>query len=457
LAILPLRLGPLAAGTWKLRRSGIRWLRQDGDVCRAGEIIAYCNLGLFTAQGAKTIEAFGDESRDLQVAFAARAAGRLTLAAGKSRGGYQDLLNVLGWSEDTVIGTLETSDPQAPDDPAGGLSLIMFAGRRFTGLAEVRSGPMTGWHNRSRAWRVSDHEPVGTLLSLGVCELLGVIRGDGFVFQEVFDAAGGAVQFVFVPDEPLAPSAALVVEQMLRSPAQHEEIARDLMEAISNGDQVPEPADWMFAGAVLQALQSSPVQETWPVMTRSGVSQAGPADAVLMSLHAESPFVLRHRRLGYTFHCHQYRLRDAGPAFRAFLRSNFEPVTRTIPDIARDYRQLIALLRQSHPRTQLLVCNMMSTSGVDDLQSYAGFEEPISLENPYVWKRELNLMLHDLVAEHDIAIVDSDAIGAALGGVIAIHDGIHQNGEMQAMLRSEIVGILGARGVAGFGPAVPVS
>jgi hypothetical protein len=54
-----------------------------------------------------------------------------------------------------------------------------MAGRRVTELAEGRSGLLTGWHDRSRARSVEDDGPVGTLLSLGICEMLGVINRPG--------------------------------------------------------------------------------------------------------------------------------------------------------------------------------------------------------------------------------------------------------------------------------------
>ena len=43
---LPLRLGPLCADGYGVSRSGIRWLIQPGQYCRANQIFAYCNISL---------------------------------------------------------------------------------------------------------------------------------------------------------------------------------------------------------------------------------------------------------------------------------------------------------------------------------------------------------------------------------------------------------------------------
>ena len=56
----------------------MRWLREDGHLCRPGEVIAYCSIGL-TRIGAAPGEPlpFADEMRDLQMALVTPAGGRL--------------------------------------------------------------------------------------------------------------------------------------------------------------------------------------------------------------------------------------------------------------------------------------------------------------------------------------------------------------------------------------------
>jgi len=51
---------------------------------------------------------------------------------------------------------------------------------------------------------------------------------------------------------------------------------------------------------------------------------------IVLSLNAEAPTILRHRRLGYALQFHDFRLADSGPAFIAWLRANFETVRRSM-------------------------------------------------------------------------------------------------------------------------------
>src|SRR5207253_328890 len=82
------------SGGVTVTRSGLRWLRGDGYRCRAGEIVAYCNIG-FDGEGAA--EAFAGEAFDLQVALAPRVGGRIRQAPRLSQGGYLDRLAVHPW------------------------------------------------------------------------------------------------------------------------------------------------------------------------------------------------------------------------------------------------------------------------------------------------------------------------------------------------------------------------
>ena len=65
----------------------------------------------------------------------------------------------------------------------------------------------------------------------------------------------------------------------------------------------------------------------------------------------------------------------------------------------------------------------------------------------------MNLMLHDIARDHDVSIVDNDAIAATLGSSRHLTDGVHGSGALQAELRPEILRLLRERGVAGFAPA----
>jgi hypothetical protein len=440
-----LRLGPLNVGTNPVVRSGWRWLCEPGHMCRRGEVIAFCNVGLLGQDSNR----FGYETRDLQVAVASPISGRLRRDSA-TFGGWQNLLPVTNWTADEVLGYLEPDSGQR-DEADGVVQLLMMAGRRVTGLAEDRSGLLTGWHARSRVCHVDGNGPIGTLLGLGVCEMLGIIKGESFAFLELFSAIEGPAQVVFVADYCLTPSARILAEQIRRTTKEIEAIRQDLSTGLAGSGVIPDAADLMFAGAFLNALLTSHATERYRVLTRGGIRSVGPPDAIILSLHAENSAIMRHRKLGYSISCYPWRLADAGRAFPHWLRAHFEPVRRTVADVHRDYCVLIDLIRTQAPATQILISNMMSTSGSDDVHSYAGFDAPIGETLASVHSKDMNLMLYDLARERDIAIVDADAIAAELGARSNLHDEVHQSGAMQAELRAEILRILRARSVSGFG------
>ncbi|MFI4976870.1 MAG: hypothetical protein ACHP84_20240 [Caulobacterales bacterium] len=320
----------------------------------------------------------------------------------------------------------------------------------MTDLAEDRSSLATGWHDRRRAWRVEDDGPIGTLLSLGICELDGVIRGERGAFLEMFEAIGGPAQVVFIGDERLAPAARVLADQIRRTDADRAAMAQDLAETFPGGAATPSGADWMFAGAALNALQASPITDRYQILTRNSLRVAGPPDAIILSLNAEPQTLLRHRRLGYTVHFHSFRMMAAGPALVPWLRANFEPVRHTVDNVRADYDGLIDLIHSAAPTAQILVCNVMSTLGYEDIQVYSAFDSPMSGSLSSVRAKDLNLMLHDLARERDVAIVDADAIAADLGARVCMLDAVHQSGAMQAEVRAEILRILRERGVPGF-------
>jgi len=437
---------------FNVHRSGLRWLRGDGYVCRAGEVLAYCNVRLSPAASGTAARPFAEERRDFQVAFAPRVGGRLHRDSSPSHGGFLDQHPYYEfWTPDLVFGHVQRRPGEpAPDCDAGGetTQLLMVAGRRATELAEDRSGLLTGWHDRSRAWWGEGKGRRGTLLGLGICELLGVMRGERRAFVEWFEAVDGPAHVVHVPDDVLAPCAAVVLEQHARTPAQSDAIAADFARTLAAGSIAPTPHDWIFAGALMSALRRTPLDDRCDLLTRGGLQQAGPPDAVVLSLNAEPASLLRHRRLGYALHCHDFRIAEAGPAIRAWLQTDFEPVRRTLDDSRRDCRALVDLLRERGARCLML--NAMSTFGHEGVNDYAAFDAPLGDTLGSVRNKDRNLMLHDLARECGIDIVDVDALAAELGASRHLPDGMHPSGTMEAAVRAEILRILRDRGVPGF-------
>jgi hypothetical protein len=186
-------------------------------------------------------------------------------------------------------------------------------------------------------------------------------------------------------------------------------------------------------------------------MLRSGIQPVARPDAVVMSLLAEPQWVLRHKRLGYSLALYDFRLADAGPAVRRWLRDSFERQRRGPDDIRDDFAALSAALRGSNTR-HLLVANIFSSALHEDLPNYAGFDLPLRQSVANVWNKELNLALADLAAQDaTLAVVDFDAIGAELGASWAMPDGVHVGGVMQTAVQRESQRLLTARGALGYG------
>lgn len=448
---IPLRVGALGGESARVSLSGVRWLCRDGEPCRSGQAIGFCNVMVSGPErDSRQAAAFHNEQQDLQLAFVARRAGRVHRNARLSPGGWHDRNMFFASDPDMVIGWIEP-EAQAPasgDD--GALELHFMTGRRVSEAAEDRSGMLTGWHDRSRAWRLGESGPTGGVLGLGICELENVIRGEQGAFLEILAEASGAAQAINVPDSPLVHSARVIIEQIRRTPADRLAVAADFARVMTDNPEIASPEDWIFAAMSVQALQRSPTEERYDLVTRTGLETTAPADAIVLSIGAEAPVRLRHRTSGYSFGCHNYRLARIGPAMRDWFQRYFEWVDYSIDDIRRDYLEMARLIRATDPDRRILVLNSMSTLGREDILFYDAHDAPLGRQLQSVRARELNAMLHDIASEADLAIVDADAIGAELGGAKAIPDGVHQNGEMQALLRQEIVSILRARRVSGF-------
>jgi len=431
-----LRLGNLKAEGYTIVRSGVRWLRENGQMCRANQPIGYCNLTLEpTGVRVTSPSPFADEL-ELQVVLAPRVSGRLSLAPNIARGGYLSIRTSDTWDPETIIGHIDSEDQRDTNKPET-LRLLMLAGRRMTALADVHSGLLPGWHGRSRGWWSDTPQSPTTLLSLGVCDATGVILGEHCAFLEMFEATETPAHFVFVPDHPIAPCVPILLDQLDRTPAQFQAICDDVRQWF--GSQTNTTAsDWMFLGTMLSVLQNTPLKDDYSIFSTNGIQRLGAADAVLLSLAVEPQSILRHKKLGYHMHVMRHHQAAAGPAVRNWLTAAFDPVKRTTDSIKRDYEHLIDGLHRS-TGGHLMVLNRMSTSGYEDISSYMGFDAPLSDTLSNIAAKEINLMLHDIAESRDLSIIDVDAIAAQIGGAQHLPDGIHQSGAMQASLRQEIL------------------
>ncbi|HEY1725736.1 MAG TPA: hypothetical protein VGF89_09950 [Steroidobacteraceae bacterium] len=439
---LELPLGPLAGDDFVVHRSGLRWLVSDGHACQAGEPVAFCNIGLRSADGrVRSTAPFKREQADLQLILAAPMPGVLRHFPGASRGGWLDQLDrYQHWDENFIPASLEVAQNQQTQ-PAWRLSLM--AGERMTELAEDRSGRLTGWRRLRRSWH-GERAGHGTLLSFGTCEQNGVFLGEQHDFSELLASSPGPLHAIHIGDESLVPAAAVLADRMRRDAAANTLLAADMTQSILGGPSAPGPADWFHAGSTLSALTRCPLSERYDLLTREGLSGPATVEAVVLSINAEPKVVLRHRKLGYRAFWHRFRVDATGHAIRNWLNVSFEPLARTVEDIKNDLLDLRKLLADRGVK-QVLIMNALSSSGGESIFSYAAFTRALGDELSSVRAKELNLMLHDLAEETDIAIVDVDLIAAGLGAGAHIPDGVHQSGQLQDELRREIFHILERR------------
>ena len=437
-----LAAGEIAVPGHRLVRSGLRWLRADGQPIRAGEPLAYCSIAL--GGGEDPVRPFAAEY--LQLVFASPIGGRFRHPGG-AHGGFLDRLNGFAWDPEVEIGTIEAPVGETAGD-AGSTRLLMLAGRNLADIADDRSGLLTGWHDQCRAWWGDG--AAATLVGLGTCEQAALLRGDGGYFREMFEQACGPAHLIAFQDEPLVPCARTLAEQLGFTAADRAAIAADIAATFPVGPHVPRPDEWLFMGALLNALIRSPITDTHDLLGRGGLARSAPPAALSLSLTAELPQAGRHRRLGYTLNCHGYRLARTGPAVRHWLRTHFEPIPRAPDDIARDYRTLLRRLRGGM-RPALFVFNSVSTQSYEQIQNYAALDEATLNALGTVRAKTLNLILHDLAREDPaFHIVDVDAIVAEMGMRAHLPDGVHPSGALQAEIRAELLRLLAAAGLPGF-------
>ncbi len=437
-----LRAGPLDPEGFAVVRSGVRWLADEGYNCRPGEVLGYCNVGLAWLNPTSYMP-FADEWRDVQVAFLSPGNGRLR-KANVSHGGFHDRHRHHNrWQSDFSIGNLELRPGERPTvPPSEFMQLLFLAGRRTTQLADSPSGLLSGWYDRARMWRGDASGPFTTVLSLGICEQSGIFRGERDAFLELAALLSPSTHVVWCSDDSLVPSARVLLEQLERTPEQRREIETDAATTLAAESPAPSGADWIVAGSMLAALARSPLDETYDLLTRSGVVAAGPADIVVLSLNSELAHAFRHRRLGFTLTIHGFRQSELSSALKAWIKSDFDIVMRSVADVKKDYYDLIDAVRARRP-TKFVILNAFSSSIGDAIFNYAAFDRPMSDDVASVRAKELNLMLYDLARDRDVAIVDADTLVAMLGAAQHLPDGVHQSGFAQALLREQIARIIG--------------
>jgi hypothetical protein len=469
MSVQPLRIPPFSARPFGMVRSGLLWLRRSGDRVQAREPLALCHLGLSGSRERHAIVPMA-EDHDLQVVLASPTSGTIEFHADLSRGSSQHgVVDGTDWDPGTVIGSIDSGDE------TGDLVALVLAGRRGFENGEGRGGLLggflAGWHERARAfWEGEGTGPFGTVLSLGTCEQTAIFRGEDMAFLSWFARAPGPAQIVVVA-EHCVHSSAVLLQHIRRTPADALAISAavrgwigDCPTALQAGafpafepeaaqgharGRWPDMQDLLFALHLLgNAVGTCPILERSDVLTRRGFVQIEPADAIVLALGSEFALHFRHRRTGWMIAIHGFRFGPyIGPRLTDWLRRDFEPVRRTVADIARD---LAALAAEVSARTgkALLVQNLIISSALNRISNYSWLGESFS-ESPTGTATEAKLMLTDLTRAPNVSMIDADALAADLG-VRHVPDGAHASRALVEAQRCELHRVLRARGIAGF-------
>jgi hypothetical protein len=446
MSVYPLRIPPLSARPFGLLRSGLQWLRRSGDRVQTREPLAYCHLRLSGSRERHANIPMAEDQHDLQVVLASPVAGTVEYHADLSRGGYQDLVGSTDWDAGTIVGSIDSAEEPAE------LVAMVLAGRRGFDSGEGRGGLLAGWHERARGfWQGGGTGKFGTVLSLGTCEQTGIFRGDDMAFLSWLACAPGPAQVIAIADERCVHSSAVLLQHIRRTPAEAAAIAEAVQGWLGEPLQHrrPEMQDLLFGMHLLaEAVGICPILERSDVLTRGGTVKLEPPDAIALSVGSDMAPHFRHRRTGWIIAMHGFRFGDyIGPRLLDWLKRDFEPVRRTVADIARD---LAALAAEVEARTgaTLLVQNLIASSAVNRISNYSWLGPSFS-ESPPVVAAEANLMLYDLTRAPNVSMIDSDALAADLG-VRLVPDGAHASRELLEAQRREFQRVLRAVGVPGF-------
>ena len=136
-----------------------------------------------------------------------------------------------------------------------------------------------------------------------------------------------------------------------------------------------------------------------------------------------------------------------GPRLIDWLKRDFEPVRRTVSDIARDLALLAAEV-EARTGALLLVQNLIASSAVNRISNYSWLGPSFS-DSPPVIAAEANLMLYDLTRACHVSMIDSDALAVDLG-VRHVPDGAHASRELLEAQRQEFHRVLRAHEIPGF-------
>lgn len=419
-----------------LSRSEIQWMARDGERLTAGTFIGYASLELRRRAAASWSEG---EEIELQVAFALPADGVLSRPPGEL-GGWWNVVRSLEWAGLAPLAKLEVDGATGT---AMNLRPVFMTGRRRLPHVDVKGTLAAGWCDRTRAWWGTEDgtKTVTTLLAMGICEQFGVIRGAARDFQELVRAVPGPFHVVYNYDDVVVPSSRSLLSQMRRTDEERLAIRADLLEFMASQSGRPEqmnPGDLgYFATLLASLLHPCPATDEFPLVDERGFRSARP-DILLLSLHSEFAVTLAHQTLGFEFSMHGFRYKERGPLLNEWMRRRLRRVERSVAQVAMDLEQLVAEVRARSNAT-IAVINTVTSDVNGRPPTYGLLEPPFT---PLVVSKEYNLMLDDVARKTGIVVVDADRIAAEHGVKGFGFNRIHAGGEVEALLRQEVVALV---------------
>ena len=426
---LPVTLSLACPKNWQQFRSSFTWLVADGARCISGQALARC---IFNFIATPVNSAWPDLQNSLQIVVVATCDGIVRHAAGSSQGGWRDLFESRAYEAGEVIGEIIP-------DAAGTVSAnicLMINSQRMTSLVDDRESLWSGWHYRQRIWRLGAAPPQRTLLALGICELTHALRGADHAFSEMLSRFTEPVQLVTRDDVPLVTSARIALEQLTRTEEEGALIWNDLQKGLIESGGALTPDDWMVAGSLGRMLTDRAIVEGFPVLSAQGITQSAPADCVVMSMLAESPIQLRHKRLGYHMHMHRWLYFRLPQSMQLWIQQNFEQVRISLEELERDYVALCERLRSNGRRLCLL--NNIASHRSERIERYFHFEGRLEDQLASFRNLSLNLMADRLVAREGLQVVDVDALAAELGIWEQSPDRMHHGVLLEHRICSEL-------------------
>jgi hypothetical protein len=425
-----LYLGEINLGKDPTVMSGLRWIAQNGQYCKKGDPIAYCNLQLLDINSTKAMHG---EMKDFQLVLISPVSGKLKVNAGNSYGGMVDQLpNFIFWKSETLIGEIE-SPIDSLSQSSMRVEAIFVAGKRYASFAESRSGMLTGWFSKTRVWTADKGEIKTTVLALGICDLINTVRTEKFIPLDLLNLIPTSNQIILIPEGLTIPTASMVIDQLSRNHDQLEELIKNYSEMIQ-GHRF-EADDYLFLGALLTEIKNNYAVEKNTTLTRAGIQYDSCPDIILTSLSAQSRRIFRHKLLGYSIAFHKFRMKEFSPAIHSWLKNNFEQVFRSPEDIGMELKDLSSLLG---PEKRLIVLNIPINPFSDPIVEYDIFDNQTFNQLGDVNSREINVVLDKLVRDGLLELVDVNLLSAKLGTRWNMPDGIHWSGLLEREVTNEI-------------------